>query len=269
MYTVSSRDGTRIAYERAGSGPTVILIDAAGHFRANSALGGLADLLATDFTVVRYDRRGRGDSTDTPPYAPHREVEDVAALIDATGGSAALYGFSSGCLVALHASAAGLPVRQLVLMEPPIEPGSPEGTAAQREFTARLSARSGADAVEFFLAGIGIPDDILAGMRGTAHWDAVVSAASTLVYDSMLSEATDADLLRRVRTHTLVLDSTGSSDDLTGMAATAAALLPNATARSLPGEWHGVPADTLAPVVSAFLQGSTVESGAGSAGHAG
>jgi pimeloyl-ACP methyl ester carboxylesterase len=257
MYTVTSRDGTRIAFERSGSGPTVILIDAAGHFRANSALGGLGDLLATDFTVVRYDRRGRGDSTDTRPYAPAREVEDLAALIDATGAPAALYGFSSGCLVALHASAAGLPLRRLVLLEPPIGPGSPEGTAAQREFTAQLSTRDGADAVECFLAGIGVPDDLRAGMRGTAHWDAMVSIAPTLVYDSMLSEATDADLLRRARTPTLVLDSTGSSGDLTGMAATAAALLPDATARSLPGEWHGVPADT---VVSAFLRGGPVES---------
>ena len=109
MCTVTSRDGTRIAFERAGSGPVVILIDAAGHFRANSALDGLGGLLAAEFTVVRYDRRGRGDSDDTPPYTPAREVEDLAALIDATGGSAALYGYSSGCLVALHASAAGLP----------------------------------------------------------------------------------------------------------------------------------------------------------------
>lgn len=269
MYTVTSRDGTRIAYERTGSGPTVILIDAAGHWRANSALGGLGDLLAKEFTVVRYDRRGRGDSTDTPPYTPDREVEDLAALIDATGAPAALYGFSSGCLVALHASAAGLPLRHLVLLEPPIEPGSPEGTAAQREFTAQLSARSGEDAVEFFLAGIGVPADALAGMRGTAHWDAMVSVAPTLVYDSMLSEATDADLLRRVRTPTLVLDSTGSSDDLTGMAATAAALLPNATAMSLPGEWHGVPTATLAPVVSAFLHGWPAESSDDSVGQIG
>lgn len=249
---VTSCDGTRIAFERAGAGPPLILVEPAGHFRGNSPLGELADLLADDFTVVRYDRRGRGDSTDTPPYAPAREVEDLAAIVEATGGPADVYGFSSGCLVALHASAAGVPLRRLVLLEPPIEPASDD--AAQREFTARLAARTGPDAVEFFLTGIGLPDDLLAGMRGTPHWDAMVSVAPTLVYDSMLSEATDADLLRRVRTPTLVLDSTGSGDDLTGMATTAAALLPNATARSLAGGWHGVPAATLAPVLTGFLR---------------
>jgi pimeloyl-ACP methyl ester carboxylesterase len=252
---VTSRDGTRIAFERTGTGPPLVLIDPAGHFRANSSFGELADLLGNDFTVVRYDRRGRGESTDTAPYAPAREVEDLAALIRAVGEPAALYGFSSGCLVALHASAAGLPVRRLVLVEPPIGSGSAESAAAQRAFTTQLHARTGADAVEFFLTGIGVPDEILAGMRGTAHWDAMVSVAPTLAYDSLLSEATNAGLLRRVLTPTLVVDSAGSSPELTGMAAEVAAMLPDATARSLPGEWHGIPARTLAPVLTAFLNG--------------
>jgi pimeloyl-ACP methyl ester carboxylesterase len=267
--TVTSRDGTRIAFERAGSGPPLILIDPAGHFRANSPFGDLADLLAKDFTVVRYDRRGRGDSTDTPPYAPAREVEDLGALVEALGGSTAratdgalggatarpvaVFGHSSGCLVALHASAAGVPLSRLVLMEPPIDPEPADTAHRQREFTAQLAARTGADAVEFFLTSIGVPDDLLAGMRDTPHWEAMVSVAPTLLYDSLLSQATDADLLRRVRTPTLVLDSTGSGGDLTGMAATATTLIPNATARSLPGGWHGVAAPVLAPVVAGFL----------------
>jgi pimeloyl-ACP methyl ester carboxylesterase len=251
----TSRDGTRIAFEWIGSGPPLILIDPAGHFRANSPFGELAELMAKDFTVVRYDRRGRGESTDTPPYAVAREVEDLAALIHAIGEPVALYGFSSGCLVALHASAAGLPVRRLALVEPPIDSGSAESVAAQRAFTTGLQARAGTDAVEFFLTGIGVPDEVLAGMRGTAHWDAMVSVAPTLVYDSLLSEATDAGVLRRVTTPALVVDSMGSSSDLTGMAATVAATLPDATAKSLPGGWHGIPAKTLAPVLTAFLNG--------------
>ncbi|MEV0900452.1 alpha/beta fold hydrolase [Actinoplanes sp. NPDC049802] len=246
--TVTSRDGTRIAYELTGSGPVLVLIDAAGHFRANSGLGELAGLLAGDFTVLRYDRRGRGESGDTAPYAPAREVEDLAALIDATGGSAALYGYSSGGLLALHAAAGALPVPGMVLLEPPVadEPGP-------KEFTARLRELGGAEAVEFFLGGI-VPGEVLAGMRGTPHWDAMVSVAPTLAYDCELSEATDAGLLGRVTTPVLVLDSAGSSGDLTGMAASAAALLPNATHRSLPGEWHGVPAPVLAPVLRTFLR---------------
>ncbi|MBE1490977.1 alpha/beta fold hydrolase [Plantactinospora soyae] len=248
---ITSRDGTRIAYEQKGSGPTLILIDAAGQFRANSPLGELATLLAKDFTVVRYDRRGRGASTDTPPYAPAREVEDLAALIDTIGGPATLYGYSSGCLVALHAAAAGLAVRRLALLEPPIEPAS--DNPEQRAFTAQLRRLTGADAVEFFLTSIGVPAEALADMRDTPHWSAMVSVASTLAYDSMLSETVDADLLRHVTTPTLVLDSTGSTTDLTQMATVVTELLPQAVHRSLPGEWHGVPAGTLAPVLSEFL----------------
>jgi pimeloyl-ACP methyl ester carboxylesterase len=249
---VTSQDGTRIAYELIGSGPPLVLIDAAGHFRANSPLGELAALLADDFTVVRYDRRGRGGSTDTPPYAPAHEVEDLAALIDAAGGPAALYGYSSGCLVALHAAAAGLPVSGLALLEPPVEPASDD--PAQRAFTDRLRSLAGVDAVEFFLTSIGVPAEILAGMRDTPYWAAMVSVAHTLVHDSMLSEATGSDLLARVTTPTLVLHSAGSTGELTGMATTAAALLPNATHRSLPGQWHDVPATTLAPILTAFLR---------------
>jgi pimeloyl-ACP methyl ester carboxylesterase len=249
--TVTSRDGTRVAYERAGTGPPLILIDPAGHFRANSPFGELADLLAKDFTVIRYDRRGRGASTDTPPYAPAREVEDLAAVAGVAGEPAALYGYSSGCLVALHAAAAGLPVRRLAMREPPVE--AEAGGADQRAFIARLRGLTGAGAVEFFLTEIGLPAEVLAEMRGTPHWHAMVSVAHTLVYDSLLSEATDADLLRRVTVSTLVLDSAGSTTDLTGMAAAVAALLPNAAHRSLPGEWHGVPAQALAPVLTEFF----------------
>ncbi len=252
MGKVTSRDGTRIAYERDGSGPPLILIDAALHFRANSSLGELADLLAPDFTVYRYDRRGRGDSTDTQPYAPAREVEDVAALIAEAGAPTSLYGYSSGCFVALHAAAAGLDVHRLALLEPPTDTDDDSGE--QRAFIAELSGLTGADAVTFFLTGIGVPEEMVAGMPGTPSWDAMVSVAHTLMYDSRLGEATGTDLLARVRTPTLVLASAGSSGDLTGMAAATAALLPAAEDRSLAGEWHGVPAATLAPVLTEFLR---------------
>ncbi|MFC7547393.1 alpha/beta fold hydrolase [Plantactinospora sp. GCM10030261] len=252
MPSVTAPDGTRIAYERAGSGPPLILIDAAGHFRANSPLDELADLLTADFTVYRYDRRGRGDSTDTPPYAPAREVEDLAALVDHAGPRVSLYGYSSGCLVALHAAAAGLDVHRMALLEPPIDPA--EDSTEQHAFIIKLRELTGEDAVSYFLTTIGVPPDMVDTMRGTPHWRAMVSVAHTLPYDGLLSAAVDADLLARVTAPTLVLDSTGSTDDLTGMAATAAAMLPNAVHRSLAGEWHGVPAATLAPVVASFLR---------------
>ncbi|MFB9852299.1 alpha/beta fold hydrolase [Micromonospora andamanensis] len=251
MPMVTSRDGTRVAYQREGAGPALILIDAAGHFRANSPLDELADLLTPHFTVYRYDRRGRGESGDTLPYAPEREVEDLAALIAEADAPTALYGYSSGCLLAVHAVAAGLDVRRLVLLEPPLDT---DDEAGQREFTATLSRLSGAEAVTFFLTSIGVPEQMLAGMRDTAHWHAMVSVAHTLAYDSLLSEATGPTVLARVTTPTLVLHSAGSTDDLTGMAATTAGLLPAAEQRSLPGEWHGVPASILAPVLTDFLR---------------
>jgi pimeloyl-ACP methyl ester carboxylesterase len=254
---VRSSDGTVIAYDRAGSGPAVILVDAAGHFRQFSSFDRLVDLLVADFTVLTYDRRGRGASTDTAPYAVEREVDDLAALIHALDGSAFVYAFSSGGLLGLHAASIGLPIPRMALLEPPIEQG--EHRAAQRAFTAGLSALVDAnradEAVEYYLAGIGVPGEILAGMRDTAAWSSMTSVAATLVYDCRISEATSFDLLATVPTRTLVLDSMGSSDDLAGMAAAVAAALPRGESRSLPGEWHGVDDVTLASVLREFFLG--------------
>jgi pimeloyl-ACP methyl ester carboxylesterase len=252
---VTSRDGTVIAYERTGHGPALILIDAAGHYREFTSFGGLIGLLAPKFTVYHYDRRGRGSSTDTQPYAVAREVEDLAALIDQAGGSAFLYAFSSGGLLALHGAAAGLPIARMALLEPPIE--HDEDRSVQRAFTTELANLVAAgrpeDAVEFYLTGIGVPHEIVEDMRGSTSWSAMESVAPTLVYDSLISEATSFDLLASVTVPTLVLGSESSSDDLIGMAVTVAGVLPNGTHRSLAGEWHGVSDDVLAPVLIDFF----------------
>ncbi len=253
--SVESHDGTTIAFETTGSGPALILVEPSGHFRQFSAFGGLTPLLAQSFTVVNYDRRGRGASGDTAPYAVEREVEDLAELIEASGGAAFLYGFSSGALLALHAVAHGLAVPRLALLEPPVE--TDEDRSEQSEFTAELArlvaAGRRADAVEFFNAGIGVPAEMIEGMRGTPSWSAMESVAPTLVYDCVISEATSLATLASVRAPTLVLDSQGSTDDLTGWAAAVGRQLPNGTHRSLPGEWHGVPDDVLAPVLTEFF----------------
>ncbi|MEH1029290.1 alpha/beta hydrolase [Micromonospora profundi] len=254
--TVTSRDGTSIAYEQAGSGPALILVDAAGHYRGLSSFGGLIDLLAANFTVYHYDRRGRGDSTDTQPYAVEREVDDLAALIDEAGGSAFLYGFSSGALLALHAAANGLTIPKLALLEPPID--TTEDRSAQAAFTAELAELIAAErrtaAVEHFLTGVGVPDEVVAGMRESQSWSAMEAVAHTLVYDCMVSEATSLQLLASVSVPTLVLGSAASGDDLTGMTATIAKAMPNSLHRSLPGEWHGVPDDVLAPALTEFFE---------------
>jgi pimeloyl-ACP methyl ester carboxylesterase len=256
--TVMSTDGTVIAYERIGQGPALILIDAAGHYREFTSFAGLIDRLARESTVYHYDRRGRGSSTDTQPYTVQREVEDLAALIEEAGGSAFVYAFSSGGLLALHAAMARLPISRMALLEPPIEPD--EDRSAQRLFTTELSnllaAGQPGRAVEFYLTGIGVPDEIVESMRGSTAWSAMESVAPTLVYDSLISEATSFELLAAVRVPTLVLDSEGSSDDLIGMAATVAGALPNGFHRSLAGEWHGVSDEVLAPVLIDFFTGA-------------
>lgn len=249
-----SRDGTLIAIERTGSGPALILIEPAGHYRALSAFDDLVPLLTRDFSVCRYDRRGRGESGDTLPYAPDREIDDLAALVDALGGQAFAYGYSSGALLALHAAARGVQLTGLALMEPPLQGGAHEGPDPLTEELANL-VRVGRyeDAVAHFHRSIGVPDDMVEGMRGTVRWERMVGIAPTLVYDCRLSDAMRPDVLAAVSVPTLVLDSEGSSDDLTGSAATAARLIPGARHKSLPGEWHVVAPDLIAHEIKAHF----------------
>lgn len=252
MSTVTSRDGTTIAFERAGSGPALIMIDPALGYRDNDTVRGLGALLARDLTVLTYDRRGRGRSTDTAPYAVEREVEDLAALIDEAGGRAHVYGFSSGALLALRAAAAGLPIERMVLMEPPLgADDDPADVAFTAEIAALVAAGRGGDAVQHMLTSIGMPPEAIDGMA--AARPAMDAVAHTLVYDCTISCSTGPGLLAAVPTPTLVLDSAGSTDDLTGAAATVAAGLPHGRHRSLPGSWHGAPDEVVAPVVLEFL----------------
>ena len=253
--TVTSADGTGISFETSGSGPALILVEAAGHYRAFSSFRGLVELLARAFRVYHYDRRGRGGSSDTLPYDVAREVEDLAALINHAGGTASVYAFSSGGLLALHAAARGLPIRRLALLEPPIE--ATEDRRAQRSFISELESlvdagRSDA-AVDFYLTGIGVPAEIVDGMRGTPSWSAMSAVAATLVYDCLISEATSLALLSEVDIPTLILASSGSDDDLHAMAATVARALPAAEHQTLPGEWHGVADEVLAGALIDFL----------------
>jgi pimeloyl-ACP methyl ester carboxylesterase len=256
--TVRSADETIIAYEQQGSGPPLVLIEAAGHFRAFSSFDGLAPLLAAHFTVVRYDRRGRGDSADTRPYAPEREVDDLAALIAAVGGEARLYGFSSGALLALHAAARGLAIPRMALLEPPLpDDADPRPSELTTKLTALAAEGRRAEMVEVFHESIGVPAEIIDEMRSSPAWAYLVSAAPTLVHDCMLADATTSALLRAADVPTLVLDSAGSTDNLTGWAASAARQLPRGGHRSLPGEWHGVADEVLAPVLIEFLTGGS------------
>ncbi|MBI5670573.1 MAG: alpha/beta hydrolase [Chloroflexi bacterium] len=169
--TVTSKDGTRIAYDQRGQGPVVILVAGALGVRSPHPVSRqLAELLSQHFTVIDYDRRGRGDSSDTPPYALEREVEDIEALMDATGGTAFVYGLSSGAVLALEA-ASRLPrkVKKLALYEPPFiindsRPPVPDDYVKQLQ--AAIAAGRPGDAVEIFMTkAILIPPEFVAQMR--------------------------------------------------------------------------------------------------------
>jgi len=253
--SVRSADGTRIAFDRNGRGPSMILVEPSAHYRDFSAFSGLVPLLARQFTVYTYDRRGRGESTDTAPYSPDREVEDVEALIAECGGSAYLYGFSSGALLALRAAAHGLAIPRLAVLEPPLQDdGAESPDPLTAELAELVAAARNRDAVERFHQSIGVPEEILAEMRDTPQWEKMASIAHTLVYDCMISDSTTSALLRSVKVPTLVLDSAGSTDDLTGWAAITAAQLPHGSHLSLAGEWHGVPDDILALALVEFFR---------------
>ena len=251
MDKVTSRDGTSIAFERHGAGPALIVVDAAGNYSGFRPLAAPVALLAADYTVHVYDRRGRGASTDTPPYAPEREVEDLAALIDAAGGTAYVYGMSSGCLVALRAAAAGLAIPKLALFEPAFE--ETVDTGFSTELAALVAAGRRREAVDFFHRGIGVPDEVMARMTPEV-WAALEAVAPTLVYDCAQSDTMTLALIRSVAVPTLVLDSRGSSADLAGMAAVVVGALPDGTYRGLAGGWHGAADEEVAPALAAFLR---------------
>jgi pimeloyl-ACP methyl ester carboxylesterase len=194
MPTITSPDGTSIAYDRTGSGPPLVLIGGAFSYRRYPGQVKLAALLAAQFTVYNYDRRGRGDSGDTAPYAVEREIEDLAAVIGAAGGRAHVWGLSSGAVLALEAAAAGVPVSRLAVHEPPlvVDPADRRPPADLRQHTSGLidGGRRG-EAVRYFMtAGMGAPafvPTLLHLMPGV--WKRLTAVAHTLPYDAQLAEA--------------------------------------------------------------------------------
>lgn len=250
---VLSADGTTIAYERSGSGPAVVLVDGAMCYRESGPTRPLAELLASDFTVFAYDRRGRGDSDDTAPYSIEREIEDLAAIVEEAGGSANAYGVSSGAVLAMHAAASGVPLARLALFEPPIEMDDDRESELTSELRELVAAGRRREAVEHFQTSIGVPPEIVAGMDPQAL-AALESIAPTLVYDCLICDAGTREMVTSVTAPAIVIDSEASSGNLTGWAATVAEALPNGSHVSLAGRWHVVPDDDLVPVLTEFFR---------------
>ena len=263
MNRATSSDGTHIAFERFGRGPTVILVGGATCDRAMTRP--LAEELARSFTVFNYDRRGRGDSTDTAPYAVGREVEDLEALIAEAGGTASVYGHSSGAGLALHAAACGLSISGLVLHEAPYVPDSEEERRISREYGENLKAilaegRRG-DAVALFMTTVGMPAEAVEGMRNEPWWAGMEGVAPTLLYDSEImgdvsrGGTVPKDLVGTVTIPTLVLCGEASPDWMIEVGRQISDGLPNGRLGLLDGQEHVVPPEILAPVLAEFLEG--------------
>lgn len=274
MKTVTSKDGTAIAFDQEGQGMPLILVTGALGTRADNDL---VPLLAPHFTVINYDRRGRGDSGDTPPYAVQREVEDIEALIDQAGGTAYLYGISSGAVLALEA-ASKLPakVKKVVMYEPPFiidDSRLPAPADYVEQLEAAIAAGKPGDAVEIFMIkAVGIPPEFVAQMRHTPpselfdsemkppEWAEMEKVAHTLAYDGrimgdmMQGKPLPAGKWSAVTMPVLVITGGNSEPFFHDGAKALVKDLPNAKHRILEGQDHAVAPTALAPMLSDFFK---------------
>lgn len=280
MKTTTSKDGTTIAFDQLGTGPVVIVVEGALGTRSHAAPNSLPDILSKHFTVIDYDRRGRGDSGDTPPYAVEREIEDIAALIEAAGGSAYLVGYSSGAVLALEAARL-LPgkVKKMALYEPPFiiddsRPPLPEDYVEQ--LNAAIAAGRPGDAVEIFMTqALLIPAEFVTMMRTAPmsqtfsddagarppEWADMEQVAHTLAYDGMIVR----DYLQgnplppkrwaSITAPTLVIVGGNSEPFFFTGAEALVSDMPNAQTYTMEGQDHAVAPAVLAPVIEDFFLG--------------
>lgn len=260
--TARSADGTTIAFLAFGDGPPVVIVGGATNRKEDWTE--LAEALATaGLSGVTYDRRGRGDSGDTRPYAVEREIEDLAAVIAAsgTGSSAGVHGVSSGGALANRATAAGLPVRSLSTFETPYRVG--DGPKPPADYVEHLQELYDADdpsgMLEYFMvAGVGQPAEQVAAMKQMPFWNDLVPIGRTVLYDGYCLGDSQAplpvELLGSITVPMLTLGSTGSPDWLRAGSRAAASVAPDARYAELEGEFHGAPTSVLAPVLAAHHQ---------------
>jgi pimeloyl-ACP methyl ester carboxylesterase len=264
--TVTSQDGTAIDYEKTGSGPAVILVYGASGTRAYPTWTEIASTLANDFTVYNYDRRGRAGSGDTAPYAVQREVEDIEALIDAAGGSAFLYGVSSGAVLALEA-ASKLPdkVTRLAMYEPPFivdDSHAPLPDDYVERLDAAIAAGDRSKALEiFFTDALGVPAEYVAGMKTEPWWAGTETVAHTIAYDgrimgdTMSGKPLPEGKWAGATMPVLVLVGGNSESFFHSGAAAIAANLPDARHETLAGQDHDAKPAVLAPALAEFFKG--------------
>jgi pimeloyl-ACP methyl ester carboxylesterase len=261
MATTLSRDGTKIAYDKTGQGPALILV--AGAFQDRMAMAPFAEPLSKDFTVYNYDRRGRGESGDAQPYAIAHEIEDIDALLQEAGGSAFVFGGSSGGVLTLDAAAHGSHITKLAVYEPPFvvddsrEPVAVDMVAQLQQMIA--AGRRGDAAETFMTKGSLMPAEVVAGMRTQPFWSEVEAVAHTLVYDAMIMNGTmrgtplPVDRWSAVTIPTLVIYGGEGPAWSRNAAESLVALLPHAESKALDGQFHTLTPDALTPVLEKFF----------------
>jgi len=259
MNRVTSTDGTQIAYETLGNGPALILVGGAFCDRRAKASGTpLAQLLAPHFTVISYDRRSRGDSTEASPWTIEREVEDLAALIAAAGGTASLYGISSGALLAVEAAVRRLPVAKLALYEPPIvlDSNRRPSEAFASELAALTDAGQRGAAVELFLTRVvQVPPPAIAGMQHSPMWSGLEALAHTLAYDMRITSNAPAivDRASGLAAPVCIWNGTASPPWMHDGARVLANAVAHGETRTLAGQTHDVDPKVLAPALVEWL----------------
>jgi pimeloyl-ACP methyl ester carboxylesterase len=256
MEKIESKDGTVIAFDQVGAGPPVIVVAGASCDRGVDAT--LAGEMAQHLTVLHYDRRGRGDSGDCPPYMVAREIEDIHALVDAAGGSASLLGMSSGAVLAAEAAASGVPVNRLIMWEPPFsldEEARRRTQAYAAQLRELLAQDRHADALTLFMRQVGIPEEMIAGMQRSPHWQNGLALAPTLAYDAavMGDGSIPTDRLARIGAPTLVLSGSRSPELVRQAAARTATAVPGGRHDILADQDHNVAPAAIAPIVAQFV----------------
>lgn len=265
MNTVTSRDGTTIAYEKTGQGPAVVFIDGALNYSAMRLAAPIAKLMAKRFSVFLYDRRGRGGSGDTLPWSLDREIEDLEAVIDAAGGTACVFGLSSGALLALEATKRlGAKVAKLALYEAPMivdDSRKPLGQPALEEVKQLIAAGRRDDTVKFFMRAVETPGIMIVLMRLMPAWKSVRKIAHTIVYDLELAtpyqagRPLPANHWSSAAMPTWVGVGSKSHGWMTNAQKALAAILPNASLHVLPGQTHIVQAAAIEPELTNFFGG--------------
>ena len=261
MSTLSSPDGTTIAYDKQGEGPALILVDGALTVHSSGSGSELARLLAPHFTVYGFDRRGRGESGDTVPYAVDREIDDIEALIDRAGGSAFLYGHSSGGPLAMRAAISlGSKVSKIAMYEPPYnnDPGAQESWSQYlRQLRQALAEGRRGDAVALFMLFVGTPAEQADSMRRAPFWAGMEAVAPTLAYDhaAILGEpwSVPNGLAARVPVPALVMAGDASLPFMPDAARALSQAIPQGQLRTLGGQTHEVIPAVLVPVLVEFF----------------